>query len=397
MANRLEPRRLLAAAALGTLCGAATPAVATVYSVTPLVTDSQEALAAAGFGPARAVDPNLVNPWGMSFNPQGGPFWVSNQASATSTLYDGEGNRFPPATPLVVTVPGAGGPASGPTGQVFAGGTGLTVPGGAPAAFLFANLDGSISAWTPNTTAATVVVPRGTATGPTVYTGLAITGTGAGTRLFAANNAGGRIDVYDASYQLVSTPGAFVDPGPNPDGLVPFNVKAIGDRIYVTYAPGGPTADEAPLGTGFVSVFNPDGSFVRRIEGDQLVSPWGLAIAPDDFGEFSNALLVGNFSEELGYISAFDAGDGNFLGLLEGTDGEAINIPDLWELLFGNDGLGGDADDLYFSAGIGDELHGLFGEIAAQDEVPEPAAIGLLGIGLAGLAFARRRTPMRPA
>ena len=173
---------------------------------------------------------------------------------------------------------------------------------------------------------------------------------------------------------------------------MPFNVKNINGQIYVTYAVGGPAADEAPLGTGFVSVFDLDGTFVRRFaSGDQLVSPWGLAIAPDDFGDFSNAFLIGNFSEEFGFIGAYDPDDGTFLGLLEDAGEIPLNIPDLWELLFSN-GTPSDEDDLYFAAGIGDELHGLFGEIEAVDEVPEPAALGLLGLGMLAVAARRRRT-----
>lgn len=366
------------------------PAAAdTIYTITPLVTDSPEALAAAGFGPAATVDPNLINPWGMSAGPTS-PFWVSNQGSNTSTLYDGEGNRFPIGSPLVVDIP-QDGPPGGPTGQVFAGGTGLTVPTGGSAIFVFANLDGSISAWSPGSTTAQVVVPRGTSEGA-VYTGLAITGTGLGTRLYAANNAGtGGIDVFDASYQRLVTAGSFVDPGPNPDGLVPFNVKALGGLIYVTYAPGGPTADESDLGTGFVSVFDTNGNFLRRFASEgQLASPWGLALAPDDFGDFSNALLIGNFNEEFGYIGAYDLTSGAFLGLLEDLNGLPLNIPDLWELLFGN-GVQSDADELYFVAGIGDELHGLFGEIAASERVPEPAAFALLGLGVVAVGLGRRR------
>ena len=212
-----------------------------------------------------------------------------------------------------------------------------------------------------------------------------------GTKADAANNAAGRIDVFDNNYQPVSGAGAFVDPGPNPDGLVPFNVKAINGQIYVTYAPGGPTADESDLGTGFVSVFDPDGSFVRRFAADgQLASPWGLALAPDDFGDFSNALLIGNFNETFGHIGAYDVTSGAFLGLLEGLNGQPLVIPYLWELLFGN-GVLSDADELYFSAGIGDEEHGLFGEIEAEEEVPEPATIALFGLGALAVGLARRK------
>ncbi len=383
--------RMCTALAVSAACLALTPqpAVAeTVYTITPLVTDSQAALTAAGFGQAVTVDPNLINPWGVSLSPTG-PFWVSNQGSNTSTLYDGDGNPFPIGNPLVVDIPHAGPPA-GPTGQAFVGGTGLKVPSGGDAIFAFANLDGSISAWTPGTTTAQVVVPAGT-TGTAVYTGLTITGTGADTRLYAANHASGRIDVFDSNYQPVSTAGKFVDPGDNPNGLLPFNVKAINGQIYVTYAIPGDSADAAPLGSGFVSVFDMDGNFVRRFASDgQLASPWGVALAPDGFGDFSNALLIGNFNEEFGHIGAYDPTSAAFLGLLADANGTPLTIPYLWEILFGNGTLS-DAGDLYFAAGIGDEQHGLFGEIAASEAIPEPATFGLIGLGMLAIA-ARRQT-----
>ena len=142
------------------------------------------------------------------------------------------------------------------------------------------------------------------------------------------------------------------------------------------------------MGSGFVNVFTTDGSFVMRIDSDQFASPWGIALAPDEFGEFANALLIGNFNDAFGFINAFDPDTGAFIGTMLGTDGDPLIIPYLWGLAFGN-GPVSDADDLYFAAGIGDEEHGLFGEIAA---VSEPGTAGLMlmaGLGL--LAFQRRR------
>jgi uncharacterized protein (TIGR03118 family) len=357
-------------------------ALATTYAVESLVTDDQAALEAAGFEPAAFVDPNLINPWGISFSPTG-PFWVSNQGSATSTLYDGTGAP----QSLIVDIPQVG-PVAGPTGQVYNPTTSFVLASGDPGVFFFANLDGSISGWNDGEVAEVVVAASDDR--PAVYTGLALASTGGSDYLYAANNETGRIDVFDAGFNAVSLPGGFVDPGPNPDGLVPFNVQAIGGLIYVTYAVGGPAADEAPLGTGFVSVFDADGAFVGRlVEGGQVVSPWGVAMAPDGFGEFSGALLVGNFHEEFGYINAFDPDTGEFLGSLSDGSGDPLNIPYLWGLLFGNGGSGGDVEDLYFAAGIGDELHGLFGEIAP---VPLPAGLPLLACALGAIAaFARRR------
>lgn len=377
----------LAAALLLARPGVADP----IFSLTPLVTDDQDALAAEGFEAAATVDPNLINPWGISLAPTG-PFWVSNQVTNTSTLYTGEGEPFPIGSPLVVDIPHVVGPEdTGPTGQVFAGGAGLLLPDGNEGLFFFANLDGSISGWNFGSgTTANVVVGAGTH-GPAIYTGLALASMGANRFLYAANNLTGQIDVFDSNYAAVALDAGAFASGPNPNGLVPFNVQNIGGLLYVTYAIPGEEADEAPLGSGFVNVFNPDGSFVRRIESDQFASPWGLALAPDEFGEFANALLIGNFNDEFGFINAFDALTGDFLGTMLDTGGDPLIIPYLWGLTFGN-GVLSDEDDLYFAAGIGDELHGLFGEIGAVTAVGEPATMGLLLTALAGLLALERRS-----
>jgi uncharacterized protein (TIGR03118 family) len=377
--------RWSALACVSGLAIAASTAGATTYDVESLVTDNQEALAASGFEPAAFVDPNLINPWGMSFSSTG-PFWVSNQGSATSTLYNGSGQP----QSLIVSIPQSGN-VVGPTGQVFNGTTDFHLASGDAGLFFFANLDGSISGWNgASGTTSEVVVPHADANRTAIYTGLALGSNGGTNYLYAANNATGHIDVFDSSYHAANLAGNFTDPGANPDGLVPFNVQNINGLIYVTYAVGGPEADEAAQGQGFVSVFKTDGSFVGRlIDVGVTTSPWGLAIAPDGFGKFSGALLVGNFHEDLGNINAFDPDTGQFLGELTDEDGNALIIPYLWTLLVGNGGSGGDTDDIYFTAGIGDEVHGLLGEI---DAVPLPAALPLLVGALGGLfGFGRRR------
>lgn len=361
------------------------PAEALFFQQRNLVTDNQSALASLGFAPASHVDPNLINPWGVSFG-TGGPFWVSNQGTNTSTLYDGTGAPVP----LVVDIPHGEGQPIGPTGQVFAAGKGFNLPNGSEGIFFFANLDGSISGWNPAAGTTALIAPvNSDQDHPAIYTGLALGNVGASNYLYAANGLTGQVDVYDTSFTPVTLTGNFNDPGPNPDGLVPFNIHNVGGRMFVTYAEAGPSADEAPLGSGFVSEFNADGTFVRRFAtGGPLASPWGVALAPDGFGTFGGALLVGNFNEEHGTINAFSLADGSFLGNLTDAGGNPIFIPHLWEITFGDGALNADARALYFAAGIGDEEHGLFGNFSV---VPEPAQWLTMLVGFGMLGFAKRR------
>lgn len=373
----------VAAAIAFAASGGSAPASVKVQQ-TNLVTDNNASLVSLGFAPAAHEDPHLINPWGVSFAPTG-PFWVSNQGDATSTLYDGTGTP----QPLVVSIPqNATGP-GGPTGQVFNGSSSFALPSGGPGLFFFANLDGSISGWNPaQGTSAVKVASREAA----VYTGLAIGNSGGQDFLYAANNSQGTVDVFDANFARASFPeSSFRDPGPNPMNLAPFNVRNIGGHLFVTYATPGPEADEAALGVGFVSEFNLDGTFIRRLaEGGQLLSPWGLEIAPSSFGDLAGALLVGNFSEDEGLINAFSLTDGSFLGSLLDSSGDALEIPYLWALTTGNGARAGDPDKLYFAAGIGDEEHGLFGRLTAVPE-PDEWLLLLTGFGMVGVMMRRRR------
>ncbi len=356
-----------------------------------LVTDDPGFLVNQGFTPANTVDPNLVNPWGMSFSPTS-PFWVSNQGTGTSTLYTGNGTPFPPATPLVVTIPGSASGPSGPTGQAFNSTSSFLLSNNAPATFLFANLNGTISGWngglTPITSAQVVAgIPGGA-----VYTGLALGSVGADNFIYAANHSGG-IDVFNQSFAPVTLAGSFTDPN-LPADLSPFNIANIGGHLYITYAQIGPDADEAPLGSGVVDIFNTDGTFLSRfVTGDlsnNVSSPWGITVAPAGFGIFGNAFLIGNFSDENGFINAFSS-DGTYLGMLT-SGSDPFNMPYLWSIAFRTGGPNVDPNALYFTAGIGDEEHGLFGELQA---VPEPStwAMMLLGFGVVGMALRRRSKP----
>jgi len=322
------------------------PTSAQFYKQTNLVSDIP--------GLAAITDPSLVNPWGVSFT-DGSPFWVSNQGTNTATLYSVNSSNVPTKVPLTVSVPG------GPTGQVFNPTPDFKVPAGSPTAkafFIFATLGGQIRGWNPGVAATLAVLGGAGSPPPAVYTGLEMATRSAGPYLYAANVAAGRIDVFDKNYVQVALPGTFTDPG-LPPGNTPFNIANIGGRLYVTYS--GPS--------GIVNVFDVDGNFVKRFAtGGTLKNPWGMALAPADFGTFSNALLIGNFNHGNpangpGWISAFDAATGAFLGLLRDDFANIIAIDGLWSLKFGNGGNGGKPNYLYFSAGIQDEDHGLFGSL----------------------------------
>ncbi|MGH2412616.1 MAG: TIGR03118 family protein [Microcystaceae cyanobacterium] len=358
------------------------------FEQTNLVTDDQDALMEEGFAPAAFTDPNLVNPWGVAYG-HSGPFWVSNQGTGTSTVYKGNGEPFPVGSPLVVTIPqNSLGPA-GPTGIAFNNTNDfiLPTPTGGKGLFFFANLDGSISAWNPSqgTTAVRVVTPSV----PSLYTGLAIGSNASGNFLYATNGITGKIDVFDKDFNPVSLSGSFTDPN-IPTDFVPFNIQNLDGKFYVTYA--GPEADDAELGSGFVDVFDTDGNLLQHlIEGGPLASPWGITLAPDNFGQFSNALLVGNFNDEHGNINAFNPITGDFLGTLKDRNGNLISLPDLWALTFGNGGLAGKPNELFFSAGIGEQEHGLFGKLQARN-VPEPDALSLFSVSLVPMfMFLQRR------
>jgi uncharacterized protein (TIGR03118 family) len=321
-------------------------------------------------GLAKITDPQLVNPWGVSHSPTS-PFWISNQGKNTTTLYAVTGEttvskvNINPPTGFVAIPTTASGP-QGPTGQVNNTNTSsfpVAHDDGKSAHFIFANLNGTISAWDTGPTA----FVQNTGAAGTVYTGLAINR--AQTRLYAANTSLGRIDVFDSNFLAFSLgPDAFRDPS-LPTGLVPFNVQDIGGDIYVTYAPAGlQNMRQANLGQGVVAIFDEDGNFIRElVSGSRLAAPWGIAIAPPGFRRFSNDVLVGNFSFLHSEINAFIPSNGKLHGTIPiNTGGQRAG--GLWTIDFGVGGNNGSPDVLYFSDGINGEANGLFGAIAVRKD-----------------------------
>jgi uncharacterized protein (TIGR03118 family) len=344
-------------------------------------------------GLATITDPNLKNTWGVTAIPGASPFWINNEGTSTSSLYSVTG-----ATTITpVNLNGAPGtnfaaiPGIGPTGTVGNSGMSFGIAGG-PALFIFANLNGTISAWNlSNINSAThnASTVEATTTGAS-YTGLAINSTG--TMLYAANDNGtGSIQVFNGSFTNVTAPGEFVDPN-LPSGFVPFNVEDIGATVYVTYAPSGHANQvDAPAGSGVVATFTESGTFIKNlVTGGPLASPWGMAIAPDGFGALGGDLLVGNFSAVDGdVINVFNAKTGMFVTSIDINPGAGNTPGGLWDLMFGGGGPSGNPLTLYFSDGINGEKDGLFGAIT----VPEPSTWAMMLFGFGGLGFlaARRR------
>ena len=317
-------------------------------------------------GLATITDPQLVNPWGVSHSTTS-PFWTSNQGTSTTTLFAvtdrtnvTKVTALNPPTGNIAIPKTATGP-QGPTGQVNNTNTQCFPVGnggdGNSARFIFANLNGSISAWDGGTTA--FIQAMGT-TG-TVYTGLAING--GQTRLYAANTSLGSIDVYDCSFAPLILPGPFVDPS-LPKGLVPFNVQDIRGDVYVTYAPAGrPAQIAAELGQGAVAIFDEDGHFIKElVSGSRLAAPWGITIAPAGFRHFGTDVLIGNFSFKHSEINAFIPSSGKLDGTIPIKTG-GLPPGGLWTIEFGVGANNGNPLVLYFSDGIDGETHGLFGAI----------------------------------
>ena len=320
------------------------------YIANALVSDSSATT-------ALHADARLVNAWGLAFNPQGFS-WLANAGTGTSTLYDGTGV----AQSLVVTL------AQGhPSGIVFNGTSDFVLTANAASGaspFVFATLEGQIAAWAPAVDGTHALTVRDDSGAGNSYTGLAIEPGNSGHLLYAADFGRGTVDVFDGSFAPVTTTGGFVDPT-LPAGYAPFGIQQIGDRIYVAYASKDPVSHDErhAAGLGLVDVFDTQGTLLSHLvpAGGALDAPWGIAMAPANFGRFSNMLLVGNFGD--GLIHAYDPNTGALQGTLSNDDGSPIHVDGLWALQFGNGLDQQPANTLFYTAGPGDEQHGLYGRI----------------------------------
>lgn len=331
-------------------------------------------------GVALFTDKNLVNPWGLS-HPPTGPWWISDNGTGLTTLYNGNGRKFPVGSPLVVTIaPPAGGTSAAPTGNIFNPVNGTNPDDfvvsengkSGPSIFMFATEDGTISGWNPGVdlTHTILAVDRSAVGAGAVYKGLAFGQSGGSEFIYATNFRFGTVEQFDSNFKLVRS---FTDsqlaktcPFPN-QCFAPFGIQNIGGNLYVTFALQDAAHHDDAHGPsrGFVDVFDTNGNLIKRlISRGALNSPWGLALAPSNFGQFSNDLLVGNFGN--GRINAFDPNTGALLGQLKNQKGLIISINGLWGLAFGNGQTAGPTNALFFTAGINDEADGLFGKIQAS-------------------------------
>lgn len=297
-------------------------------------------------GKAPHTDPLLKNPWGLAYAP-GGAFWVSDEASGWSTLYNGQGAP----QSLQVIVPMANGSGFGsPTGIVYNGSSEFAIDSWT-SVFLFATLDGSIQGWSGFNPSATLVA---VSTPGASYTGLAITNYSSGNLLFAADTANNKVDVYDGNFNLVNS---FTD-ATVPSSYTVFGIQDIGGKVYVSFVAsnGGPG--------GFIDVFSESGTLERHFtHGNPLNQPWGFAIAPKNFGPLSGTLLITN-NATVGNINGYDLKTGKLVGTMMGTNGKAVNINGIWGIEFGGGTTAnGGKNQLFFTAGP-DDLNGYFGVIA---------------------------------
>lgn len=339
------------------------------FTMTSLVADT------AGTS-AQTVDTHLINPWGVSMAP-GEPVWVANAGSQTSTLYDGSGKKQPASAPLVVAFPaGPGAVAFSPTGIVSNGTTDFVVSAAGKsgaAAFIYSGEGGMLAGWSQTVDPTNAVITY-VDTGGAVYKGLALAASGGSNFLYATDFHNNKVDVFDATFQK-QTPSAtsfsFAD-STLPSGYAPFGIQAINNgaagatQLYVAYAKQSPPDNVRELdgaGLGLVDVFDTNGKLIQHLipVGGKLNAPWGIALAPADFAPLSKDLLIGNLGD--GTINAFNPSTGAFVAALTDSNGNALVMPGLWGIVFGNDSNNQPHNTLFFAAGSGEYSHGTYGRI----------------------------------
>ena len=312
------------------------------YKVTNLVSSQA--------GKAKFQDADLVNAWGIAYSPTG-PFCVTDAGSGLATFYTAQGVKQSP----VITIPSASKRHGTPTGVVYNGTTDFQVSQGGhsgPATFIFDTIDGTISGWNEDVNSDTAIVVVNISSHGGSYAGLAI-GTNQGANfIYAADHQKNEVDMYDGSFNLVKS---FTDPN-LPAGSAPFNIKAINGMLYVAFT--------TPGVGGTVDIFDMDGNLTTTFtSGKELKGPWGLALAPKNFGPISNALLVANLND--GRINAFNATTGQFIGALTDPTGKIISESGLWGIDFGGGTTqNGRTNQLFFASGPNGEKAGLFGSIS---------------------------------
>jgi len=332
---------------------------------------------------AQNIDPVLQNAWGVAFTPGASPFWIADNASGCSTLYDGAG--VPQPLQVKIPLPGNNVPSTAckpvnpnqppnptpaaPTGMVWNPTSTFLVPGtDIPATFIWATENGTIAAWAGTLPDRSHAVEAVNNSPGAVYKGLVFGTNVHGVFLYATDFRGGKIDVFAGNgspgfrpANSTEIPGSFSDPA-LPAGFAPFGIQTVNGNLFVTYAlqNGAKHDDVAGPGNGFVDVFDTDGNLLQRFASRRsLNSPWGVTRASFAFGRFSGDVLVGNFGD--GQINAFDS-DGNHRGTLRDGTGKPIAIDGLWTLTLGG-GRNSNSDTLYFTAGPNEEADGLFGTV----------------------------------
>jgi len=352
-------------------------------------TDLVSSIPGDGTNPLNGHDTQLVNSWGMTRS-AASAFWISDNGTGLATVYNGVGNKT-----LTVTIPVPSGvnQHSSPTGVVANGTRDFALPGSTAAKFIFVTEEGTIAAW--NGGAAAVIVKDNSGK-RAVYKGCTIAEWNGKHFLYVANFQSGEIEVYDSTFQPVNLdPDAFRKDRNENDrdfdhdrnggddvrdhrDFAPFNVQAIGTNLYVTYAKqDAARKDEVDgAGLGFVNIFTPGGKRLARLQsGPWFNAPWGIALAPGEFGEFSHSLLVGMFGS--GQIAAFNPVNGRFLGLMKKSDNSTLTIDGLWALVFGaGNANSGAYNTLFLTAGPNNENDGTFGTLVPVSteltEIDEP-------------------------